>query len=173
MCSHASQRERPYRDSSTIRSPSGHLIGIDTHDVGGYLSHTPPRIEEAGIRTLRTARTLEAGMCLTVEPGCYFIDALLVPALACPVKSRFFVRDAIARFRGWGGVRREDVVVVTEQGIDNYTLCPRTIGEVESVMGGGPGPPAHDEAPWLFRRWGAFDTATGKIRDTEVPPKLC
>jgi len=47
----------------------GHLIGCDTHDVGGYISGTPPRDEY--LKSLRTARTLEAGMVLTSEPVSY------------------------------------------------------------------------------------------------------
>ena len=39
----------------------GHLIGGDTHDVGGYLAGTPARIMAPGLRKLRTARVLEAG----------------------------------------------------------------------------------------------------------------
>ena len=45
----------------------GHLIGLDCHDVGGYMPGCPPRSAEAGLAKLRTARILEAGMCLTVR----------------------------------------------------------------------------------------------------------
>jgi len=93
-------------------------------------------------------------MVLTVEPGLYFIDALIEPALASDKTSGFFVPGAIDRFRGTGGVRLEDVVVVCADGVDNYTLCPRTVDEVEHVMSGGAWPPARDDAPWLRRRWG-------------------
>jgi len=44
----------------------GHLIGLDTHDVGGYLPGNPPRSEKPGLSKLRTARKIEAGMVLTV-----------------------------------------------------------------------------------------------------------
>lgn len=32
------------------------------------------RVDEPGVRCLRTARVLQEGMCITVEPGIYFID---------------------------------------------------------------------------------------------------
>ena len=102
-------------------------------------------------------------MVLTVEPGCYFIEALLQPALIAPETARFFNVEMLSRFRGFGGVRLEDVVAVTRSGIDNYTLCPRTVGEVESVMAGGAWPPVEDVAPYLFRRWATLDKATGEM----------
>ena len=53
-------------------------MGIDVHDVGGYLEGHPERPSGLGIRSLRTARVLQQGMCLTIEPGCYFIDHVSV-----------------------------------------------------------------------------------------------
>ena len=32
------------------------------------------RVDEPSVRNLRTARNLEEGMVLTIEPGIYFID---------------------------------------------------------------------------------------------------
>lgn len=60
----------------------GHLLGIDVHDVGGYLEGHPDRPSKPGIKALRTARNLEIGMALTVEPGCYFIE----PVIICQLK---------------------------------------------------------------------------------------
>lgn len=130
----------------------GHLIGIDTHDVGGYLPGHPERSPLPGLKSLRTARVLRANMTLTVEPGCYFIDHLLDEALAdgSPLQG-YLNADALQAYRGFGGVRLEDVVQVTATGIVNYTLCPRTISEIESVMAGGKWPPLTDEAPELRR----------------------
>ena len=34
----------------------GHMLGIDTHDVGGYGPGNPPRSSAPGLNRLRTAR---------------------------------------------------------------------------------------------------------------------
>ena len=111
---------------------------------------------------------LAAGQVLTVEPGCYFIDALLDPALADAATARFLDEGVLKRFRGFGGVRLEDVVAVTDDGVDNYTLCPRTVEEIEGVMAGGAWPPKADAAPGLRRRWATLDRATGAMVATEL-----
>ncbi|UYV63459.1 PEPD [Cordylochernes scorpioides] len=54
----------------------GHFMGCDVHDVHGYPEDGPSRRKERGLSSLRTARRLEQGMVLTIEPGCYFIDAV-------------------------------------------------------------------------------------------------
>jgi Xaa-Pro dipeptidase len=113
----------------------GHLMGLDVHDVGGYPEGTS-RIDEPGIRSLRCGRKLEAGMVITVEPGIYFIDAVLEPALADPALSRLLVAPEVARFREFGGVRIEDDVVVTATGTVNLTRVPRDVADIESVMAG-------------------------------------
>ena len=75
-------------------------------------------------------------------------------ALVDPIKSAFLDPVVLSRFEGFGGVRLEDVVVVTTAGPVNLTTCPRTITEIENVIAGGPWPPLVDEAPYLCRRWG-------------------
>ena len=55
----------------------GHFVGLDVHDVGGYLEGHPLRLQGPGLKNLRTARILKANMVLTIEPQCNFIDHLL------------------------------------------------------------------------------------------------
>lgn len=113
----------------------GHLIGLDVHDAGAYLPDQPSRPQEPrGLNRLRTNRVLKAGMCLTIEPGCYFIDPLLDEAMSKPELAKFLVPDQIARFRGKGGVRIEDDVEITADGCKNMTQVPRTVAEIESFM---------------------------------------
>lgn len=112
----------------------GHLLGLNTHDVGGYPLGGVPRSTEPGINKLRTARALEEGMCITVEPGLYFIDVLLDGALSNPSQTKFINADAIKRFRGFGGVRLENDVIVTKDGCEVLSIVPRTVEEIEAWM---------------------------------------
>lgn len=113
----------------------GHFLGHDTHDVGGYICGHQ-RSTEPGIRCLRTRRQLEAGMIITVEPGCYFIDFAIDQALQ-DEGMKGFIGDKVNEFRGFGGVRIEDDVLVTENGGVILTNVPRTVEDIERVMAGG------------------------------------
>jgi len=114
----------------------GHFLGLDVHDVHGYPEGGghPGRPAEPGLRSLRTARTMESRMVLTIEPGIYFGDYNLDTALADPALSRFMVPEVIARYRGFGGVRIEDDIVITDDGMELMTDVPRTVDEIEKIM---------------------------------------
>ncbi|KAL3860556.1 hypothetical protein ACJMK2_010672 [Sinanodonta woodiana] len=114
----------------------GHFMGCDTHDVGGYPEGTE-RIDKPGLKSLRTVRELKPRMVLTIEPGIYFIDVLLDQALQNPELAAFLNREVIDTYRGFGGVRIEDNIVVREDGMELLTCVPRTVDEIEALMEDG------------------------------------
>ncbi|KAJ8516815.1 hypothetical protein ON010_g18402 [Phytophthora cinnamomi] len=73
-------------------------------------------------------------MVLTVEPGCYFIEAQIQAVLANPVTAKFVNQEMLSRFRGTGGVRIESDVVVTATGVECMSQVPRTVEEIEATM---------------------------------------
>ena len=111
----------------------GHFLGLDTHDVGGYPKGME-RIDRPGIFYLRARRELEAGMVVTIEPGIYFIPALLEPALKNSSKKMFLNAEKIHQFMDFGGIRIEDDIVVTENGYENLTHIAKERDEIERLM---------------------------------------
>ena len=88
---------------------TGHWLGMDVHDVGDY------RIDDQ-------SRVLEPGMVMTVEPGLYI----------APDDEK-----APKRLRGIG-IRIEDDVLVTKLGREVLTsAAPKSIDEIESIVGSG------------------------------------
>ena len=89
---------------------TGHMLGLDVHDVGGGRQGGKPGPE------------LRPGMVVTVEPGLYFAswrDDISVPK----------------KYSGIG-VRIEDDILITEDGPVVLTeMCPKTIDEIESIVG--------------------------------------
>lgn len=99
----------------------GHFIGLQVHDVGGFLADaegaTIPKPE--GHPYLRLTRVVEPGHVFTVEPGIYFIDSLLEPLRKRDGKGINWGKvDALRKF---GGVRIEDDVVVRDGPVENLT----------------------------------------------------
>ncbi len=100
----------------------GHLLGLQVHDVGGFMRDVSGATIEkpSGHPYLRLTRALERGFAVTVEPGVYFIGLLLAQARANQ-HARHIDWARVDAFRPYGGVRIEDDVVVTESGHQNLT----------------------------------------------------
>ncbi|MCG8374266.1 MAG: aminopeptidase P family protein [Balneolales bacterium] len=113
----------------------GHFLGLDTHDVGGYPKGVD-RIDRPGIKFLRARRELQPGMVVTIEPGIYFVPAVLEPAMKNPEQSKFLNVEKVKSLLDFGGVRIEDDIVVTETGHENLTNVPKEIEEIEALMAG-------------------------------------
>ncbi|MCP5471318.1 MAG: Xaa-Pro dipeptidase [Sinobacteraceae bacterium] len=100
----------------------GHLLGLQVHDVGG--TQAGPEGGEiprpAGHPALRLTRVLEPGFVVTMEPGIYFIDALLAPLRQGPQGSQVNWQR-VAALQPFGGIRIEDDLVVTTAGCENLT----------------------------------------------------
>jgi Xaa-Pro aminopeptidase len=100
----------------------GHMMGLDVHDMEdlgetwvGYDDKTR-RSQQFGLAYLRLAKKLQPGHVLTVEPGIYFIPALIDQWRAEKKHAAFIRYDRIEKFRAFGGIRIEDNVLVTPGG---------------------------------------------------------
>jgi Xaa-Pro aminopeptidase len=120
----------------------GHMIGLDVHDMEnlgenyvGY-DETVVRSTQFGLAYLRLAKELKPGFVLTVEPGIYFIPALIDQWKAENKFSDFINYEQVEKFKNFGGIRIEDDVLVT---IDSHRVLgkaiPKTIEEIEDIMG--------------------------------------
>ena len=93
----------------------GHSLGVVTHDVGMKLR--PPRADNP---FLRNTSTIEVGQVFTIEPGIYFIEALLAP-LRGGDAAGLVDWGAIEELAPFGGIRIEDNVAVEAGGVRNLT----------------------------------------------------
>jgi Xaa-Pro dipeptidase len=101
-----------------------HLLGLDVHDMG----------DEGPVPKLQRLRD---GNVITVEPGIYFIEPLLLKANQEPEVSKCIDWERLRVFESFGGVRIEDNVVITKDGIRNLTveaMVPKRRQEIEEVM---------------------------------------
>ena len=120
----------------------GHQMGLDVHDMEdlgerfvGY-NRLVERSTIPGIASLRMGKELREGHVLTVEPGLYFIPALVEKWEAEGRCKEFIDFDKVKSYYGFGGVRLEDDILITADG--NRQLgadrVPITVDEVEAFM---------------------------------------
>ena len=97
----------------------GHMVGLGVRDAGEVLPGREPPPD--GFPRLRVDLPLLPGYTMTIEPGFY-----VVPALLADPDLRERHRDAVdwdraERMLGFGGIRIEDNVLITEGGYEVLT----------------------------------------------------
>jgi len=121
----------------------GHQMGLGVHDMEdlgeNYVGYDDKirRSEQFGLAYLRFAQALEPGHILTVEPGLYFIPALIDLWKSEKKFASFIDYEKVEKYRGFGGVRIEDNVLITPKG--NRVLgqpIPKQVKDIERVMAG-------------------------------------
>jgi Xaa-Pro aminopeptidase len=123
------------RDAHALFFPHGlgHMLGLATHDAGGYLEGRP-RSDRFGLKWLRTDLPLEAGHVVTIEPGIYFIRPLLTNRVWRERFREEVAWDRVDRLLGFGGIRIEDDVHVTAAGPEVLThAAPKRAADLEAA----------------------------------------
>jgi Xaa-Pro aminopeptidase len=97
----------------------GHMVGLGARDAGEVLPGRDQRAD--AFPRLRVDLPLEPGYVMTVEPGVYFVRALIND-----FELRERHRDAVdweraEQMLGFGGIRIEDDVLVTADGYEVLT----------------------------------------------------
>ncbi len=121
----------------------GHMLGLDVHDMEGlgenYVGYdeTVKRSDQFGTAFLRLAKKHKPGFVFTIEPGIYFIPALIDLWKKENKFTGFINYDKVESFKDFGGVRIEDDILVTETG---YKVLgkpiPKSVKEIEEIMSG-------------------------------------
>lgn len=119
----------------------GHMMGMDVHDLEGLGENNVgydeeiTRSDQFGTAFLRLGRKLQPGFVLTVEPGIYFIPALIDQWKSEGKFTEFINYDKVETYKDFGGIRIEDDILVTETG--HRVLgkpIPKTVAEIEQIM---------------------------------------
>ena len=119
----------------------GHMLGLDVHDMEnlgenlvGY-DETVTRSKQFGLAYLRLAKKLKKGFVFTIEPGIYFIPALIDLWRKDKKFEEFINYNKLETYKDFGGIRIEDDVLVEENaGRVLGKPIPKTVEEIENFM---------------------------------------
>ena len=120
----------------------GHNMGLDVHDMEDYgedlvgYDAGQSRSPQLGLGSLRMARRLQEGNVITDEPGIYFIPDL-IRAWKAEGRCRDFVDyGRLEAYFDFGGIRLEDDLLVTADGVRRLgsRRLPIAPDEVEESM---------------------------------------
>ncbi|CEP07981.1 hypothetical protein [Parasitella parasitica] len=108
-------------------------VGLDCHDVGGKDTNIMENTRK-GFPLHLLQKPLDENMVITVEPGLYFNNVSIDAWTKNPDYKRYFDMEKIDQYRVIGGVRIEDTVLITRDGIENFTIAPKQTQDIEALM---------------------------------------
>jgi Xaa-Pro dipeptidase len=111
----------------------GHMLGMDTHDVGGNPNYGDSNEYFA---YLRIRGKLPANAVVTNEPGIYFRKYPMEQELKDGKWDGVVDQEVLKRYWSVGGVRIEDDIWVKEDGCENLTTVGKGLEEVEAMVRG-------------------------------------
>ena len=85
----------------------GHSVGLDNHDVGDLI-------------------ILKENMVIALEPGIYFKNDMM--------NNNSFNKETLRRYIGMGGIRIEDIILVTKYGSRVLSNVPKEIKELTRML---------------------------------------
>ena len=120
----------------------GHMMGLDVHDMEGLGQQYVGFDDEVrpssqfGTASLRCGRRMQEGFVMTVEPGIYFIPALIDNWKEKGINKDYINFDAIESYKDFGGIRLEDDILITQDGCRYLgdKLIPYHIDEIENYL---------------------------------------
>lgn len=120
----------------------GHNMGMDVHDMEdlgeNYVGYDDKykRSTQFGLGSLRMGKMLEKGHVVTVEPGIYFIPALIEQWKNEGTNGEFVNFDKLRSYYTFGGIRLEDDILITDGGcrLLGDKRLPITVEDVEKEM---------------------------------------
>jgi len=119
----------------------GHPLGLDVHDLEGMgenlvgYDDEVTRSKEFGLAFLRFGRKLQKNFVMTIEPGIYFIPELIDIWKEENKLAEFINYDKVETYKDFGGIRIEDDILVTENGVRVLGKpIPKTVEEIEKLM---------------------------------------
>lgn len=122
----------------------GHQMGLDVHDMEGlgenFVGYNKEisRSSQFGLAYLRMAKRLQPGHVITVEPGIYFIPALIQQWKEQRLHADFINYNEVEKYIDFGGIRIEDDILITPDGCRILgNPIPKSVAEVEAEVNHG------------------------------------
>ena len=118
---------------------TGHMMGLDVHDMENlgeqYVGYDGvSKSTQFGLKSLRLAKALKPGFVVTIEPGIYFIPALIDQWRGEKRCVDFINYDKVETYKDFGGIRNEEDILITDTG---YRVLgkkkPKEMEEIEAL----------------------------------------